>query len=249
MVLPVVGELMYVRRMVFLGVALPTLSAAGIARANFWHATFHPDTQHSDFGLALLGSTILTTGTLSLLAVLERNGRGVVEGRIGVLYVLAGALTILLLASDRIPEAGALNALKGQIIAISDADLQLLVSVDRDLAISLGTQVWVWDMLLYGIVGITISLGVLVVGPLVTFGFLLLPPIIAMHVKLGIWLAPVVATVIGMVMAFGGFLISYQLDWPTGPTNVVIGCVLLGFMSVGQWCLKKYRNPKVISSH
>ncbi|GJL65497.1 MAG: ABC transporter [Nitrospirales bacterium] len=267
--LPIVGGLMYVRRMVFLGVTLPTISAAGIAMAIFWHATFHPDTQHSDFGLALLGSTILTTGTLSLLAVLERNGRGVVEGRIGVLYVLAGALTILLLASDRIPEAGALNALKGQIIAISDADLQLLVvcftamavllwsfrkelllvSVDRDLAISLGKQVWVWDMLLYGIVGVTISLGVLVVGPLVTFGFLLLPPMIAMHVNLGIWLAPVVAAAIGMMMAFGGFLVSYQLDWPTGPTNVVIGCVLLGFMSVGQWCLKKYRTPKVISSH
>ena len=177
MVLPIVGGLMYVRRMVFLGVTLPTLSAAGIAMAIFWHATFHPETHHSDFGLALLGSTILTTGTMMLLATLERHGRGVVEGRIGVLYVLAGALTILLLASDRIPEVGSLSVLKGQIIAISDADLflfvgcvsviivllwsfrkeLLLVSVDRDLAISLGKKVWVWDFLLYGVVGVTIS--------------------------------------------------------------------------------------------
>lgn len=264
MILPIIGGLMYVRRMVFLGVTLPTLSATGIATAIFWHATFHLDTNHSDFGLALIGSTILTTGTMILLAALERHGRGIVEGRIGVLYVLAGALTTLLLASDRIPEVGALSVLKGQIIAISDADLLLLavclggivallwlfrkelllVSVDRDLAISLGKQVWVWDLVLYGIVGMTISLGVLIVGPLVTFGFLLLPPMIAMRMTIGIWIAPVLAAGIGMVMAFSGFLVSYQFDWPTGPTDVLLGCVLLGLITIGQWCVQKSRSPK-----
>ncbi len=268
MVLPVVGGLMYVRRMVFLGVTLPTLSAAGIAMAIFWHATFHPDTQHSDFGLALLGSTVLTTGTMILLAALERKGQGIVEGRIGVLYVFAGALTILLLASDRIPEVGALSVLQGQILAISNADLflfivclsivvgllwcfrkeLLLVSVDRDLAISLGKQVWVWDLMLYGVVGATISLGVLMVGPLVTFGFLLLPPMIAMRMKIGIWVAPVLAAGVGVVIAFSGFLMSYQLDWPTGPTDVLLGCTLLAVVSIGQWCVQKLRSSKVISS-
>ncbi|GJL55139.1 MAG: ABC transporter [Nitrospirales bacterium] len=268
MVLPVVGELMYVRRMGFLGVTLPTLSAAGIAMAIFLHATFHSQIPHNDFGLGLVGSTILTTGTLLLIAMLERQGHGMVEGRIGILYVLAGALTILLLASDRIPEVGALSVLNGQIIAISDADLGLLavcfsvmmallwcfrkelllVSVDRDLAISLGKLVWVWDCLLYGIVGVTISLGVLVVGPLVTFGFLLLPPMIAMHVQTGIWIVPIVAAFIGLLMEFSGFLVLYQLDWPTGPTDVVVGGVLFRIVSVGQWCVKKCLGPKHVHS-
>ncbi len=259
MVLPMVGGLMYVRRMVFLGLTLPTISAAGIAVAIFWHVTFHPSTHHSDFGLALLGSTILTTGTLFLLAALERHGREGVEGRIGVLYVLAGALTILLLASDRIPEVGALGVLQGQIIAISDSDLflfvlclsiivavlwffrkeLLLVSVDRDLAISLGKRVWIWDLLLYTIVGVTISLGVLMVGPLVTFGFLLLPPMIAIRLKIGIWIAPILAAGVGMMLAFIGFVVSYQFDWPTGPTDVLLGCVLLGVVTVVQWAVQK----------
>lgn len=266
--LPVVGGLMYIRQMVFLGVTLPTLSATGIAMAIYWHATFHPETHHSDFALALMGSSILATGTMILLAALERKGRGYVEGRIGVFYVLAGALTTLLLASDRIPEAGALSALKGHIITISDADLLLLavcfgvtgfllwlfrkelllVSVDRDLAISLGKQVWVWDLVLYGIVGITISLGVLIVGPLVTFGFLLLPPMIAMRLSMGIWIAPVVGAGIGMVMAFSGFLVSYQFDWPTGPTDVLIGCALLGLVTMSQWCVQKIRSTQAIDS-
>ena len=268
MVLPIVGGLMYVRRMVFLGVTLPSVSAAGIAVAIFWHATFHPDTQHSDFGLAFLGSTVLTTGTLMLLATLERHGRGVLEGRLGVLYVLAGSITILLLASDRIPEVGALRVFQGQIIAISDSELMLLstclagivsllwwfrrelllVSVDRDLAISLGKHVWVWDLLLYWIVGVTISLGVLIVGPLVTFGFLLLPPMVAIRLKVGIWMAPLLAAGVGMLLAFCGFLISFQLDWPTGPTDVLLGCVLLGFVTITQWGVEKCRSLSADSS-
>lgn len=263
MVLPIVGGLMYVRRMVFLGVTLPSVSAAGIAVAIFWHATFHPDTSHSDFGLAFLGSTVLTTGTLIVLAALERNGRGVLEGRLGVLYVLAGSVTILLLASDRIPEVGALRVFQGQIIAISDSEIillstclagivsllwwfrreLLLVSVDRDLAISLGKHVWVWDLLLYWIVGVTISLGVLIVGPLVTFGFLLLPPMVAMRLNVGMWMAPLLSAGVGMLLAFCGFLVSFQLDWPTGPTDVLLGCVLLGLVTIIQWAIEKYRSP------
>ena len=268
-ILPIVGGLMYVRRMVFLGVTLPSVSATGIAAAIFWHATFHPDSHHSDFGLALLGSTILTTGTLILLAVMERHGRGIVEGRLGVLYVLAGSTTILLLASDRIPEVGALGVLQGQILAISDGELilmslcllaivsllwwfrreLLLVSVDRDLAISLGKQVWVWDLLLYWIVGTTISLGVLIVGPLVTFGFLLVPPMVVMRLNVGIWVAPFLGAGIGMCLAIGGFLVSYQLDWPTGPTDVLLGCCVLGTITLIQWCREKIRSPKAWTTH
>lgn len=264
MILPLVGSLMYVRRMVFLGVMLPAISAAGIAMAIFWHATFHLDTQHSDFALALMGSTVLTTGTLLILAYLERHGHVGVDGRIGVLYVLSGAATVLLLASDRIPEAGALSLLQGQIIAISDSDLLLLtvclsvilcilwlfrkellmVSVDRDLAISLGKRVWVWDMVLYGIVGCTVSLGVLIVGPLVTFGFLLLPAMIALRMNVGIWVAPLIAAAVGIAMAFGGFLASYSLDWPTGPTDIVLGCVMLGGVSLSQWTVQKLKKGK-----
>jgi len=82
---------------------------------------------HSDFLVALLGSTIITTGLLVLLAALERHGGGLVEGRIGVTYVLAGAITVLFLASERIPEVGVIKLLRGQIIAISNSDMVFLL--------------------------------------------------------------------------------------------------------------------------
>jgi len=255
-VLPFVGVLMYARRMVFLGVTLPQVSAMGIAAAAFWHYSFHETlSPHSDFLMAFMGSTIVTIISLLGLSTLERRGKGLVEGRIGVLYVFAGALTVLLLASDRIPEVGVIQLLRGQIIAISDRDMWwlvllygmtlvamwvfrkelLLVAVDRDMAVSLGKRIWIWDLVLYGIVGITISLGVLMVGPLLVFAFLLLPPMIALRLAGRFSSVPLLAGAVGACIALVGFVTSVLLDWPAGATNTLVSCVLLGLVMVGQW--------------
>ncbi len=260
LVLPLIGVLMYCRRMVFLGVTLPQLSTGGIAAAIFWHMTYHQQTPaHSDFLLALLGSTIVTTGTLLILAAIERRGGNVLEARIGVVYVLAGAVTILLLASERVPEIGIVTLLRGQIIAISDWDMiillvasslilavllwfrreLLLVSVDRDLALSLGKTLWVWDLLLYGLVGLGISLGVLMVGPLLTFAFLLLPTMIAIRVASRFFIVPILGGIIGAIIAVKGFILSYFLDWPTGATDSLLACLILALVSLIQWVSRK----------
>ena len=262
-VLPLVGVLMYARRMVFLGVALPQVSAMGVVAAIFWHLAFHGGKgPHSDFLIALVGSTVITTGALLLLAALERHGHGLVEGRIGAVYVFAGAVTILFLASERIPEVGVIKLLRGQIIAISDFDMLmllcfytvvtaaiwtfrrelLLVSVDRDIALSMGKRVWAWDLVLYGLVGMTISLGVLTVGPLLTFAFLLLPPMIALRLVRRFHAVPVVAGLVGGAIAFLGFVMSYSLDWPTGATDALLGCLLLGAVTLAQWAISLKRN-------
>ncbi|GJL55142.1 MAG: membrane protein [Nitrospirales bacterium] len=260
LVLPLVGVLMYARRMVFLGVALPQLSTCGIAAAVFWHLTLHQqDPVHSDFLLALIGSTIVTTGTLFLLAMIERNSRSLVEGRIGVVYILAGAITVLLLASERVPEVGITKLLQGQIIAISDSDMVillasyslivmllclfrrelLLVSVDRDMALSLGKQMWVWDLVLYGSVGFAISLGVLMVGPLLTFAFLLLPVMTAERMAKRFSAMPIIAALLGVIIAFTGFVVSYFLDWPTSATDALVAYIILAMITVVRWMLTK----------
>ncbi len=256
LVAPLVGLFVFMRRMVFLGVALPQISAAGIAGAVFWHATFHRhgDPNISDFVVALIGSTLFTTVAMVLLALFERHRRGLIEGRIGALYAFAGALTILLLASDRIAEIGVVGLLKGQIVAISDTELEilsvcygivvvaiwafrrelLLVSVDRDLAVCLGKRVWVWDLVLFGIVGTTISLGVLVVGPLVLFGFLVIPPLIASRLAIGMRRLAWSASAVGGGTALAGFYLAYRLDWPTGPTDVALVSLVLALVAAGQ---------------
>jgi len=255
-VAPLVGVYLLARRMVFLGVALPQISTAGVAAAFVWHTYFHGHQSRdvSDFMLALVGSTILTFAVILGLALLERRGRGLGEGRIGMLYAIAGAVTILLLASDRVTEIGVLGLLKGEIIAIPDIELLILflgygaililltvfhkelvlVTVDREMAISLGKRVLVWDLVLFGIIGVAISLGVLVVGPLVMFGFLIVPPMIAGRSAIGMRNVSIVAALVGAGIALAGFAAAYRLDLPTGPTDVALAGVVLAVVMAWQ---------------
>jgi ABC-type Mn2+/Zn2+ transport system permease subunit len=255
-VAPLVGVYLLARRMVFLGVALPQVSTAGIAAAFIWHAFFHghPDRDMNDFMIALIGSSLLTFGVIVMLALLERRKRGILEGRVAMLYAVAGAATILLVASDRITEIGILGLLKGEIIAIPDTELLILllgygailvvlalfhkelvlVTVDREMAISLGKRVALWDLVLFGVIGVTISLGVLVVGPLVMFGFLIVPPMIAGRLVVGMRNVSVMAAMLGAGVALIGFAVAYRLDWPTGPTDVALAGVVLALVTTAQ---------------
>ena len=255
-VAPLVGVFLLARRMVFIGITLPQVSTAGVAGAFVWHAFFHghPDRDVNDFLIALVGSSVLTFIVILGLAVLERRGQGFREGRIGILYAIAGAATILLLASDRVTEIGIISLLKGEIIAIPTSELLILllgygiifavvtifhkelvlVAVDRDMAVSLGKRVVIWDMLLFGVIGVTISLGVLVVGPLVMFGFLIVPPMIAGRLTVGMRNVSIVAALVGAGIALVGFGAAYKLDWPTGPTDVALAGMVLAVVTAVQ---------------
>ena len=90
-VCPLVGVYFVLRRMIFLGVALPQVSAAGIAFALLVHRAVigpHPHGETTDAILARLGATTFTLGGILLLALLERRGREFVEARIGMAYAI-----------------------------------------------------------------------------------------------------------------------------------------------------------------
>ncbi|TML11039.1 MAG: hypothetical protein E6G33_15365 [Actinobacteria bacterium] len=173
--------------MIFLGVALPQLSAAGIAFAFVAYRLIVGPHEHgnvSERSLAIVGAFAFTLGGILVLAAMERQGRETVEARIGVTYAVAAALTILFLAADPHGDAQMVNLLKGDILATTSASLGvlasvlgavvmvlfafrkefLLVSFDRDLAVVFRKRVAVWDLLLYLAIGVTISLGVMTAG-------------------------------------------------------------------------------------
>src|SRR5881394_2493019 len=107
-----------------MGVALPQVSSCGIACAFALHAWRRfPHLEHGENALAFVGSTVFTLGAILMLSLLERRARGSVEGRVGTVYVLAGAWSILLLVKNPYGEHGLLDRLKGEIIAISNFEL------------------------------------------------------------------------------------------------------------------------------
>src|SRR3989441_11387086 len=124
LVCPLVGVYLTLRRLIFMGVALPQISSCGIAFAfslQAWGVI--PHMHEREHSLAFIGSTLFTIPTILLLSLLVRRGGGSVEGRLGTVYVLAGAWSILLLVTNPLGEHGLLDMLKGEIIAVSNADL------------------------------------------------------------------------------------------------------------------------------
>lgn len=244
LICPLIGNYLVLRRLVFMGVALPQISSCGIAFAfalHAWHIVPHLE-DSSEHTLAFGGSMLFTLATLMILTMLQRRFGGLAEARIGAAYVLAGAWSILLLVKNPYGEHGLLDRLRGEIIAVSNTDLAvtagtfgvvtlllllfrkefLLVSFDSEMALTLRKNVLGWDGLLFLLIGVTISMAVLSAGPLVTFGFLLLPPLIARLVARNMTQFAVIGTAIGGASAFVGFCLADRWDVPVGPTDVAL---------------------------
>ena len=226
LVCPLVGVYLVLRRLVFLGVALPQISAAGIAFAYLLH-TFgvhlYPH-QEEEQVMALTGSILFVLVALIVLAAMERRGRGMVEGRVGATYAAAAAASILFVAANPYGESTLLSLLRGEVLGVSLSQfwgtiavfggiaacvlvLQkefTFVSFDREMAMTLGKNVMAWDLCLYLIIGLAIAFGVMTVGPLLVFGFLVVPPLAARQITRGMW-------PFSIVSGYGDVCASHQL--------------------------------------
>jgi ABC-type Mn2+/Zn2+ transport system permease subunit len=64
-------------------------------------------------------------------------------------------------------------------------------------------------------------------GPLVTFGFLVVPPLTARLVTQRMLTFSLVAAGLGALTAFVGFYCAYRFDMPLGPAEVAVASLVL----------------------
>lgn len=254
LVCPLVGVYFVLRRMIFLGVALPQVSAAGIAFSFLAYKIAvgpHEALEVSERFLAVVGSFVFTLTATLVLAIMERRGRETVEARIGTTYAVAAAATILILAKDPHGDAQMVNLLKGDVLATTGASLTwmaeilglvvialfafrkelLLVSFDRDLAVVFGKRAGLWDIVLYLLIGVVISLGVMTAGPMATFGFLIVPPVTMRLIARRMITFLLGSAAMGAATAFAGFYCAYRLDLPLAPAEVGLASIVLGMVA------------------
>jgi ABC-type Mn2+/Zn2+ transport system permease subunit len=246
-----------------MGVALPQISSTGIAIAlslPMWLGLLQPEhAAHSEHLFAFVGSTLFSLSAILIMAAMERRGTGSPEGRLGTAYVVAAALSIIILSKNRYGEVGWLDLMKGEVITIDNYDLALtaitlavvlatlglfhkeilFVSFDRAMAATLGKNIVFWDILLYLLIGLTVSMAVLSVGPLIAFGFLLIPALTSHQFARNMRQFTIAASLLGGFSSFIGFWIAYEHDLPVGPTDVVLlGFVyLMAFLGKKLWSL------------
>lgn len=239
------GVYVALRRMVLVGVALPQAGAAGIALV--FLLTHHGGGEEgSAHALALGGSLAATFAALGVLVAGGPGLRQPVEWRIGALLAATSAATLFCVALNPTGDLEMTSLLRGELLAISDRDLGmlaavaaavlvvfvafrrelLLVSFDAEFARTLGRSPARWDALLYALLGVGISVGVMTAGPMVVFGFLVLPALAALRVTSHLGATFLVAAAIGTLCSFGGFEIAYRADLPAGPVYVLLAAAV-----------------------
>jgi ABC-type Mn2+/Zn2+ transport system permease subunit len=258
------GIYLVLRRLVLLGVALPQAGAAGIAAA-FW-LTGHAHEPGAAHAGALIGSLTATFGGLGMLLLGQRGGRSPAEWGVGALFAIASAATVLFVALNPSGDLEVTNLLRGELLTISDGDLAvivtaslvalalfflfareiLLASFDAEFARTLGRNPKRADALLFVLLGGAISLGVMEAGPLVVFGFLVLPPLAALRIAPGLGAAMAISAAIAAVCSVGGFSLAYRVDLPTGPTSVALAaCFWLGLTAAARMARRRPRKLRL----
>ena len=261
-VCPLVGAHLMLRRRIFLGLTLPQIAACGVA-FTFWLSQAM-GLSHETGGerlLAMVGSLVFTLVGMGLLAYLDRHAAGSPESRLAAAYAFASALTILFVVFNPAGELEILNLLKGEVISLSKDELKLLAvvygavylglvlfrrefllnSFDRDLSFLVTGGGVQWSFWLYVLCGFSIAIGVIMAGPLLVFGFMVLPPLAARSLARGMSAFLSLSSLIGLLIAIFGFYLSVRLDLPLGPTDVAFGCVVIFVVHAIQLIVRRSR--------
>lgn len=234
------GVFVVLRRLEPLGLALPQAGAAGIALA-IWIVGHSHDGGATGHGAPFAGALAGTFAALWLLAATRRSPVPT-SSRVAAIFAISSALTILFVSWNPAGDFEVTSLLRGELLAIDDTDLVILAacgavtacvfawyrreillsSVDPEFLRTLGRNPARYDAILYVLLGVAISLGVMLAGPLVVFGFLVLPGIAALRLAGSIAGAFAVACAVASAASLGGFALAWRADLPAGPVEVAL---------------------------
>ncbi|WP_314451065.1 anchored repeat-type ABC transporter permease subunit [uncultured Microbacterium sp.] len=226
----VVGTFVVLRGMAFIGDAVahavfPGLAVAFVVGGNL-----------------VIGGTIAGVLTAVLVAVFSQNRRLKEDSIIGVFFVAAFALGIVVI-SQAPGYAGSLQQfLFGSITGIPDSDLYIVggagvlvlavifllhkefvtISLDRESARAMGVKVFWLDLVLYVLVTLAVVISVQTIGNILVLALLITPAATARLLTDRLEIMMLLAPIIGCVSALIGLYISWSGDFPTGGTIVLV---------------------------
>ncbi|MFN8220396.1 MAG: metal ABC transporter permease [Fimbriimonadales bacterium] len=223
------------RGVIFIDLAVAQMAALGtaIAVANH-HEIGSPTTYWLSLAFAL--------GTALAIALTRfKLGRVPHEAIIGIIFVVASALAIVVLENTEHGVEELKDILSGSILLADPADVKktalvygliMLTAIAAwrpTAAVSLGEpsapvglkRVLV-DVLFYGLLAFVVASSVKVAGVLVVFTWLVMPPVCAFFWFAKMKHAILMSIPISFAGTLGGLWLSFKEDWPTGPAIVVV---------------------------
>ena len=229
------GVFVILKRVVFIGIALSEVAACGIAAAIMCH--IHP----------FLGAATLTLATVIVLSYPFESNRLPRDAVLGIIFVLASAASILLVANSGFGLQDVKALLYGDLILTSDTDIILILAIfipvgvyllafgrptlytflDREAARVLGMRVVLWELLYFFALGLAVSAASKVAGALLVFCYLVVAPSTALLLSRKLWGVLVISAIAAVVATMGGLYISFSRDLPTNQTIAASSCVVL----------------------
>lgn len=219
------GVFIHLKRIVFLGAALPQLAALGIAVAMFLHLPF--------WAGAMAGVSI----GMFLLSFSGKPGSLPAEGWIGLAYAAGGSIAFVLVALAPHPDAGALRFFTGDILGTRRGDACLAIGVavltalifrlcwsklvvvgfDPVMASTLGMRVRLWNVLLFVCLGAGLATVMNTAGGMLAFSMLVGPPAASLILFRSFSRVVFATVALGALSAFAGLTLSFVYDLPGGP--------------------------------
>ena len=222
------------RGVIFVDLALAQLAAAGATVAVFFG--LHADSLGGY--VFALAATTLGAAIFSVSRV--RNRYITQEAIIGIVFVVASALTILLIAQAPRGAEHVQELLTGTLLWVTWPQIWraagiyavialihwflrrrfLAISLEPEIAKAQGWAIRWWDFLFYVLFGVVVTVSVSIVGVLLVFSFLVIPAVIAFlfTYRPGPLLA--IAWAVGSASVVLGLVASFETDLPTGPMVV-----------------------------
>lgn len=226
----VIGSYVVLRGMAFIGDAVAHAVFPGLAVAFVLQ------------GSLVVGGAVAGVLTAILVAVFAQNRRLKEDSIIGVFFVAAFALGIVIIS--RAPGyAGSLQQfLFGSITGIPDEDVLVvaatglvlltvafllhkefvLVTLDREMARAAGLPVFTLDLVLYVMVAVAIVISIQTIGNILVLALLITPAAAARLLTDRLPVMMMLAPVIGASSALVGLYLSWSLDLPVGGMIVLV---------------------------
>ncbi|RKN08331.1 anchored repeat-type ABC transporter permease subunit [Streptomyces radicis] len=226
----VIGCYVVLRGMAFIGDAVahavfPGLAIAFVVQGNL-----------------VLGGAIAGVLTAVAVAVFSQNRRLREDSVIGVFFVGAFALGIVVISRSPGYSGSLQQFLFGSITGIPDEDIQVVgvstaallvlafllhkefvaVTLDRESARALGLPVFALDLALYVMVSVAVVISVQTIGNILVLALLVTPAATARLLTDRLAVMMLIAPLLGGLSAVTGLYLSWSLDLPTGGTVVLV---------------------------
>lgn len=231
------GSIMVSKHMALVGDALSHVALPGLALGILFN--FNP----------FVGAFVILTATVIATWYIQKSTTLSVEAIIGVLFVLALAIGILIT-----PRVDLLEALFGDVskITLTDTIITILVSVfvifvtrriynklaismiSKELAVASRIKVERINLIYLFLVATIVAVGIKEVGTLLVGAVVIVPAAAAKNISSTLYRYSLMSAIFGLASATLGVILSSYVNLPAGPLVVIIGTTIFagGFIII-----------------